>query len=175
MNVTTAKILFETPRLIVRQLHPNDLDDFYAICGNAELMQYSGDSQPLTYRQAQLWLEVSLKNYQTKGFGCAAVIDKASGAFIGYCGLVYPPNSAQVEIIYALQKASWGHGLATEVAGAMLKYGFEQHGLQRIVASIDPANSASVRVAEKLGMIYQSEETDEHGLPTAFYAIEREA
>jgi [ribosomal protein S5]-alanine N-acetyltransferase len=165
--------LFETARLIVRQLQQDDLDDFYAICGDAELMRYMGNGEPLTREDTQRWIDVSVKNYQTRGYGCFAVIEKASGAFIGYCGLVYAPNSTQVEIIYALMKAYWAQGLATEVARGMLGYGFAQYGFDSIAASIDPANVVSIRIVQKLGMKFLRETFDEDGLPTVWYALEK--
>jgi RimJ/RimL family protein N-acetyltransferase len=45
-----------------------------------------------------------------------------------------------------------GHGYATEAANAMLRLGFEQLGLHRIVARIDEDNEASARLARRLGM-----------------------
>lgn len=166
--------LFETPRLIVRQLNLDDVDNLYAITRDAELMRYVGNNQPLSRELTQKWIDVSINNYQTKGYGCSAVISKADGEFIGYCGLVQsadvkPPQEA--ELIYALKKSHWGQGLATEVAGAMLAYGFKQCGLKRVVATIDPANTGSVHVVQKLGMTYYKSEADEFGLPTDFYEV----
>ncbi|MFN8374185.1 MAG: GNAT family N-acetyltransferase [Anaerolineae bacterium] len=166
-------MLFETERLVVRQLEADDLDALYAICGDAELMRYSGNGEPLSREDTRRWINVSRTNYQVKGYGCSAVIDKTSGEFIGYCGLVYAPGSTQVELIYALKKAYWGQGYATEVAGAMLEYGFAEYGLKNIAASIDPANAASIRVVQKLGMKFLRNTVDEDGLPVVWYRIDR--
>jgi RimJ/RimL family protein N-acetyltransferase len=171
-------LILETPRLMVRQLRDDDLDNLYAITGDAELMRYVGDNQPLSREDTARWIAVSQANYRGQGFGCSAVINKAGGDFIGYCGLVYTPHTEkphEAEIIYALKKDYWGQGLASEVAGAMLAYGFRQQHLTRIIATVDPENAASVRILEKLGMTYVRTDVDEHNLPTAFYALGRPA
>ncbi|MEZ4671345.1 MAG: GNAT family N-acetyltransferase [Anaerolineae bacterium] len=167
-------ILFETERLVVRELEVDDLDDFYAITGDAELSKYMGDRQPLSREITQKWIDISINNYRTKGYGCSAVIAKDDGAFIGFCGLVYSDNirpPVEAELIYALLKRCWGRGLATEVAGAMLTYGFEKCGLKRIMATIDPENTASARVVTKAGMTFYKNEVYEDGETTDFYVI----
>ena len=165
--------LFETDRLIVRQLREDDLEDFYTICSGGELMRYVGDGVPLTRDQVKGWVRTSQENYRARGFGCSAAIEKATGRFVGYCGLVYPPGGTDVELIYGLEKRCWGLGLATELARAMIDYGLERCGLERIAASVDPENRASIRVLEKVGMRLEREGDDENGVPTLFYAIER--
>lgn len=165
--------ILETERLIVRHLQADDLDEMDAICGDAELMRYVGDGQPISREQAQKWIEQSLENYRKRGYGCSAVIDKSDGSFIGYCGLVYAHGSDDAEIIYVLKKAYWGRGLASEVASAMIEYGFTEHGLKRIIATIDPANLGSIRIVEKTGMKYLQNRLDENNLPEVVYVIER--
>ena len=83
-----------------------------------------------------------------------------------------PPDDA--ELIYALRKPYWGQGLATEVAGAMLKYGKQSCHLKRIIATIDPANTASIQVANKIGFGYAKTEMDADGLPTNIYELKAE-
>lgn len=169
-------VIFETARLSVRHLQADDLDNLYAITGDGELMRYVGDTKPLSRELTARWIDVSIHNYATKGYGCSAVIDKCDGAFIGFCGLVRsefaePPDDA--ELIYALRKPYWGHGLATEAAGAMIAYGWRSCGLKRIIATIDPENGASIRVANKIGFRYAKTELDSDGFPTHIYAMLR--
>ena len=169
--------IFETERLLVRHLQADDVDNLLAITGDAELMRYMGDGKPLSRELTAKWIDVSINNYATKGYGCSAVIDKQDGAFIGFCGLVRsemaePPDDA--ELIYALQKPYWGRGLTTEVAGAMLAYGLRKCALKRIIATIDPANTPSIRVAHKIGFEYARTEPDSDGLPTQIYELTAE-
>jgi [ribosomal protein S5]-alanine N-acetyltransferase len=167
-------VIFETERLLARHLELDDSDDLYTITSDAELMRYMGDGQPLSRELTEKWIRVSINNYATKGYGCSAVIDKWDGAFIGFCGLVRsehaePPDDA--ELIYALRKPYWGHGLATEVATAMLAYGKQSCGLKRIIATIDPANTASIQVANKIGFQFAETVLDSDGLPTYIYEL----
>ncbi len=164
--------IFETERLQVRHLTRDDSDNLYAVTSDAELMRHMGDGQPLSRELSDKWIDVSINNYATKGYGCSAVIDKHDGAFIGFCGLVRsefaePPDDA--ELIYALKKSYWGQGLATEVGKAMVDYGYQSCGLKRIIATIDPNNSASIRVASKIGFAFSRTVLDTDGLPTHIY------
>lgn len=134
-----------------------------------------GDGKPLTHERCVKWIETSMYNYQTKGFGASAVIEKSTNKFIGCCGLVYDPERSEPEIpeiIYSFEPCYWGQGFASEIVPAMLNYGLTQCGLQRILATIAPENLASQRVAEKAGMVFSREEIESDGLPSLFYFIE---
>ena len=100
-------------------------------------------------------------------------LEKASGAFVGFCGLKYLDNTSEIEVGYRLAKKFWGKGFATEAARASLHYGFETLGLDRIVAVVQPENAASCRVIEKIGLRYEKDarfyDTD-----VRYFAITRE-
>ncbi len=162
-------ILFETPRLIVRQLQPGNEDDMYAIYGNPAVVRWVDDGEPLSHELCAKWVEVSMNNYATKGFGASAVIERATGLFIGCCGIVYAPDRTEPEIIYAFRQTHWGQGFASEVVPAMLQYGFRQCGLHEIYATIVPDNHASARVLVKAGMSWLRDEMEPDGSITAFY------
>ena len=164
--------ILETERLTLRHLQPDDLDEFYEICGDPEIMRYVGDGQPLSREQTQNWIIKSQENYRKYGFGCLAVVAREDGHLVGYCGLVNPTIDGEAEIIYALKKRYWGRGLISEAAKAMLDFGLQQCGLKRVVATIDPENQASIRIVEKWGMKYQEQRLDEYNLPEVVYAIE---
>lgn len=163
--------VFETERLVVRYLEDADLPDFYAVCSDPVAMKYMGDGEPLTEEQTALWIQKSKANYSDHAFGCMAVISKQHNSFTGFCGLVYAPGSTDVEIIYALAQPYWGQGLATEVAMSMLKFGLDQCNLPEILATIDPQNTNSVKVVEKLGMTFVGERIDEGDVPVLVYSI----
>lgn len=162
--------VIETDRLLIRQIEQNDLEDLYAICGNEELMQFTGDGI-LSKELTQKWIEVTLYNYKTKGFGMYAVCDKSNHQFIGYCGLIYSKYINDNELIYALDKDFWGQGLATEMAFAMVQYGFTALKLEMIFASINPGNLASERILAKVGFKEAFRKKDEAGLDTIYYEI----
>jgi uncharacterized protein (DUF1697 family) len=81
-------------------------------------------------------------------------------------------GAEEVEVAYLLGRRYWGRGLATEAVGAILRLGFEGYGFRRIVAAVDPANVASIRVAEKAGMSYEREVTYGNYGEVSLYASE---
>ncbi len=166
--------IIETRKLIIRKVSQNDLDDLYSICSDSELMKFVGDGNPLSKQQTQKWIDVTLSNYASKGFGMYGVIDKEAGAFIGYCGLVFSTDINDYELIYALSKGYWGRGLATEVAKHLVEFAFSVLDMGHIYASIDPENKASERILSKLGFAEVFRKNDEYGLETIYYLLIRE-
>ncbi|MBK9050480.1 MAG: GNAT family N-acetyltransferase [Chloroflexi bacterium] len=162
-------ILFETLRLTVRQLQPEDVDAMFAIYGDPEVVRWVDDGQPLSRDLCAKWIDVSQHNYTSKGFGVSAVIEKATGTFIGCCGIIYAPGGSEPEIIYAFRPSHWGQGFASEVVPAMLAYGFDTCHLPDIYATIFPENLASARVLTKAGMSWLRDDFNEDGTTTAVY------
>lgn len=146
------EILFETPRLIARQIGPADLADMLAVYGDEDAMRWVGDGKPITRDEAVGWLQVTADNYRKRGYGMSALVLRESGEIVGFCGLVHPGGQPEAEIKYALKRSYWGRGIATEAAAAMLAYGSQRHGLRYIIATTDPENIASHRVLVKAGM-----------------------
>lgn len=109
---------------------------------------------------------------QRHGWGVWAVVDKATGHVIGQCGLNHLPDGSDIELLYALGRAHWGRGLATEAGRAALDHGFATLGLARIVAVTRPEHGASRRVMEHLGMRYERDR-EAFGMPVVCYALTR--
>jgi ribosomal-protein-alanine N-acetyltransferase len=85
-----------------------------------------------------------------------AVVQKQDGRLIGWCGLgplEFDPK--EIEIYYGLSKEYWGKGIATEAVVAVLGYGFDTLKLDKIVAITHPENIASIKIIEKMGMIFK--------------------
>ena len=163
----------ETPRLLLRRFTSRDLDDFALMNADPDVMRYIGDGKPQTRAQTQMRLNAVLDHWEHRGFGLCAVIDKSTRAFIGFCGLQYLDNTAEIEVGYRLARRFWGMGLATEAAGASLRYGFQELGLERIVAVVHPQNVASQSVVEKIGLKYVKDARF-YNSDVEYYAITRE-
>ena len=103
-----------------------------------------------------------------------ATVHKDTDRFIGRCGLLpwTIDLRPEVEVAYLLARAYWGQGLATEAATALVRYGFEELHLSRLICLIDRENRASIRVASKIGMTFEKEGRDEKG-PYLLYSRER--
>lgn len=165
-------IAVQTDRLIVRRLGWDDLDDFAYLTGHPDVARYMDNGEPLTREQTQKWIEVSLQNYEIRGWGCFGITLVGEDRLIGFGGFARPPHRPGiVELIYAFAPHYWGLGYATEAAAAIVRFGFEQCGLTRIEATVDPANHASKHVLEKIGMIFSGQFLDEDDDPVDLYAI----
>jgi ribosomal-protein-alanine N-acetyltransferase len=68
-----------------------------------------------------------------------------------------------VEVAYLLGRQYWGQGLGTEIAQAILDYGFNHLHLSRLICLIEEQNLASKKVAEKIGMKFEKASQDEIG------------
>lgn len=101
------------------------------------------------------------------------MIETATGVFVGFCGVVRPPENDYDEIIYAFNRPAWGKGYATELVLAMLNYVFSISALDEIFATINPANAASQRVMDKINMPLIADERNDDGTTTKVYRIRR--
>ena len=146
--------MIETPRLTLRPFKRDDLDALAALNADPDVMRYIGDGKPQSRAQTEMRINAILDHWEQHGFGLCAVVDRATRAFIGFCGLQYLDNTSEIEVGYRLAKRFWGMGLATEAAGATLRYGFEELGLDRIVAVVHPENVTSQWVVQKIGLRY---------------------
>jgi len=121
----------------------------------------------------------SLRQWRVKGFGPWAAIDKATGSWIGRIGLdelADWPDVHRVEVGFELHTAWWGRGLATEGARAALRFGFEQHGLERIISVTAASHASARRVMEKAGLMYGGARYwMSPDVPVVWYALDRAA
>jgi len=163
--------ILETARLHLRELTLSDQDDLHAILGDPFIMRYVGDLQPYSQGKTKQTILDAQKSYRENGFGGWAFIEKATDRFIGYGGLEYLPERAIPEVFYIFPPEQWGKGLATEVAAAILDYGFQQLNIPEIGASFDPANVPSMHVARKVGLSFDYAGLDEFQLPTIYYKM----
>jgi RimJ/RimL family protein N-acetyltransferase len=150
--------LLKTERLLLRQIQFSDTSALMNIFGDGEVMRFGDGVQPREWVEG--WVQTCMESYAVHGFSPYAVVRQSSGEVIGYCGLYYFPDvngKPEVEIGYRLRRSAWGKGYAAEAARAVCDFAFESLHLKRLIAIIDPANVASIRVAEKIGMHYESE------------------
>ncbi|GAC1446499.1 MAG: GNAT family N-acetyltransferase [Pyrinomonadaceae bacterium] len=158
--------------MLSRKLTLDDFEVLMRMRANEDVSRYLGTAEMQTPEFVEKRLRFYISCYEKCGFGVSAIIRKADGEFIGWGGLQPLEDSGEIEVGYSFDKPFWGQGYATEVAAGWLRYGFEQLGLERIVAVAQPENIASTNVMEKLGMKY--EKTAQHyGTECVFYAISR--
>jgi RimJ/RimL family protein N-acetyltransferase len=164
-----------TERLVLRPFRAEDLDVWHrTVFADPEVMRYLPGGVPLPRERLDGSLERGLAHWELRRYGLWAVRDLGGGELLGHCGLRYLDEVAQTELLYAFGRSSWGRGIATEAARASLRFGFDEAGLERVIALAVPENVASRRVMEHIGMALEGEE-DLFGLHCVKYGIERSA
>ena len=144
----------ETERLVLRPFTLDDLDALAPLFAETSFWQYPlGRGQ--TRNETEEFLENTLERYDTDGFGVHAVVERESGRLAGYCGLAVPHFLPEVlpavEVGWRLGEAFRGRGYATEAGAAVVRWGFADCDLDRIVSIYEPGNVASGRVMQRLG------------------------
>ncbi len=154
-ETATVTTILETDRLLLRPWTADDAEAALPIYTDPEVMRFLS-LRPTTLEEVRtLLVERPILHQEQHGFSLWAVIEKATSRLIGSCGLKYLDNGPEIEVGYHFARAAWGKGYATEAARACLHHGFERLGLARIVAVVDPANHASQRVLEKIGLRFE--------------------
>jgi RimJ/RimL family protein N-acetyltransferase len=140
--------LIETERLILRQVAVGDLDEVVRLHEDPEVARFMGTPEREWLVE---WVEGSDREWAELGYGRMAILDRASGAFLGRTGLKRWPQFEETEVGWALRPEARGRGLATEAARAVLEWS-EQFELPYVTAMIRPDNAPSLAVAERLGL-----------------------
>jgi [ribosomal protein S5]-alanine N-acetyltransferase len=171
-----AMIVLETERLLLRHIDLTDAGAMNQLFEDPEVMRFGDGAQSAAW--VQNWIRECLQHDASdSGFGPWAVVKRERLEVIGYCGLFNFPDingKPEVEIGYRLVRADWGKGYATEAVLGVRDYAFNKLNLKRLIALIDPENTASVRVALKAGMRLESEVMLEgYSHPDHVYVIER--
>lgn len=141
--------ILETPRLILRPPQAEDLDGFCALAADPEVSRFIGGVQP----REGVWRALCTISgaWTIRGFSMFSVIEKETGAWIGRLGPWQPEGWPGTEVGWGLLKSAWGRGYASEGASAAIDYAVDVLGWQEVIHCIDPANTPSIRVAERLG------------------------
>lgn len=142
-------MVIDTERLLLRPLMPGDIDAFMALHDDPEVTRFI---RRLERRQAEERLKLNEREWRERGHGMFAVLDRATGEFLGRVGLKYWPQFAETEVGWALNRGAWGRGYATEAARACLDWGFESLDEPYLTAMIHPENEPSIRLARRLAM-----------------------
>ena len=146
----------QTERLYLRPLTLADAADYWPLVRDPEVLRHVGEA-PCASLDAvrELLRDKPLADYAKHGYGRLAVTTREDGRFVGWCGLKYLPELGEVDIGYRFLRDCWGRGYASEAGAAVLRQGFGQLGLRRIVGLVVPDNLASARVLQKLGLRHE--------------------
>jgi RimJ/RimL family protein N-acetyltransferase len=166
-----AAYILGTPRLRLREYRRADVDELADMFADEETMTYY--PRPKTRDESLAWIEWNLELYEAYGFGLWVMEARETGEFLGDRGLTLQTvdGVTDIEVGWHTRKDHWGKGFATEAAISCRDLAFQEIGLRRLISIIHPDNLASIRVAEKLGMIPGKRTQGKDG-PVVVYAID---
>lgn len=173
-NRVLGHVLLETERLNIRSFTPDDINDLHRQLSDPQVMRF----YPAVHSRedTEKWLQGILKDYETNGCGMLALQLKATGEFIGQAGVmrrvVY---GAEVYYLsYLLLKEFWRQGYASEAVRRILDNAFDVLQVPKVIALIRPENRSSIRLAERLGLIFESA-AQHAGFEQYVYTLSRQA
>ena len=149
-------IVFETDRLILRCLRPQDAAFILELVNDPDWLRYIGDKGVRNLDDARGYIEGGpMAMYAKVGFGLWRVERKEDGEPIGICGLIKRDTLDDIDIGFAYLPRFRGFGYAREAARATLDHGAKVVGLRRIIAITSPDNAASGRLLEAIGLKFE--------------------
>jgi len=150
----------ETERLVLRRFVSKDSEMIYRLNRDPEVMRFmpAAVREQVSPASSARMVEECIAQYERfPGLGIWPTALKETSECIGWTCLKPLDDAEQIELGYRYFPQFWGRGLCTEVSTALVRYGFQELGLDRIVGITDPRNLASRRVLEKLGFRYVKE------------------
>ena len=170
------KTLIETERLLLREITLTDKEDLFQLHSDPEVQKLTGETVVESLTEIEQAIQTRISDYKKYGYGRLAVIKKETNEFIGWAGLCYLPEFNQVDLGYRLKKEFWGKGYATEASKAIIEHGFNVLQLDLIIAIALPQNKDSIKVMEKVGMVFDKKAPyDEKIQDATWYKLERTA
>ena len=149
-------VFLETQRLVLRRFTMADADNLVRLDADPDVMRLVTGGIPTSRDEIENeFLPAFLAYYDRyDGYGFWAVIEKATGEFLGWFHFRPRADAAPGEagLGYRLRKQAWGKGYATEGSRALIRKGFTESGVQRVTAGTMAVNVASRRVMEKAGL-----------------------
>ena len=151
----------ETPRLIFRAVKRTDLHDIHEYASNPKTSEFLLWEPHKTLEYTREFIELVISRYKSGEYNDWALIHKESNKMIGTCGFtrIDQANSV-VEIGYVISPQYWGQGLATEAAGKIIEFAFEELQINRIEAKFMFGNEASLAVMKNVGMKFEGYQRD---------------
>lgn len=143
--------VLETKRCFVRETTVEDVENFYQIYSAPSITKYMEGLFPEIEKEKQYVREYIEKIYTYYEFGVWTVLEKESGAVIGRAGFSYREGYEEPELGFIIGVPWQRRGYAEEVCRAILKFGREELGFERVQVLVQTENEASLGLCRKLG------------------------
>lgn len=170
-----VKMILETRRLILRFQQESDIDFLVFLWSDPKVTEFIGGSRDKSFLAEEFGK--TAKDPYAEKYDLWPVIEKQTNLPVGHCGILEKAveGKTEYEINYFFDPSVWGRGYATEMAAALAHYALSELGIDRVVALIAPENTASVKVAENIGMSAAKELTRPDGQIKTLYILEKRA
>jgi len=145
-------VTLETERLVLDMWQATDWTEFRPIATDPEVMRYITGGVPWSDEQIRSFVDRQVSIFRERGYCRWKLRNKQGRELIGFCGVGIWRDALDPEIGWWLAPRWWGRGLATEAAVLALGDAFKRVGLERVVSIARPANAASIRIMEKIGL-----------------------
>jgi ribosomal-protein-alanine N-acetyltransferase len=146
-------MIIVTSRLRIRELSIEDAEFVLRLVNEPAFIANIGDKGVRTLEDARSFISKGPWTCQEKrGYGQFLVDQKEEGDPVGICGLLFRDSLNVTDIGFAILAKHRGRGFALEAAKAVMEHGFSKLQIKEIVGLTSDANTASIRVLEKLGM-----------------------
>ena len=142
-----------TARLRLRPFAQKDLDDYAAMCADAEVMRHIGSGGAVARDMAWRQMALFAGQWSLLGYGMWALQERASGRLVGRVGYLHPEGWPGNELGWLLAREFWGRGYAFEAASAALAWGRAEMGFSGVISLIRPDNLRSIALAQRLGAV----------------------
>jgi RimJ/RimL family protein N-acetyltransferase len=168
MDHSATDQVITTPRLVLREWKDSDSEPFALLNADPRVMEFMPNA--LTREESDVFIERIKAHFAKHGFGLFAASLGHDQKLVGFIGLTVRTFKTDfapcTEIGWRLAAGYWNKGFATEGARAVLRHAFTTLNLPEVVSYTVPANVASRRVMEKIGLVHhQSEDFDHPNLP----------
>jgi len=172
---TSSLNILTTPRLILRRQTAADIAALVELWSDPVVTAHMGGPRERGWLQ-NIFTETAADPF-AESYDLWPVIEKGSHKLIGHCGLLDKDveGRTEIELTYTFATHAWGKGYATEMARGLREHAFNTLGLTRLIVLIEPENTASERVALKVGMRFEKEILRDGGALRKMYVIEQSA
>ena len=143
-----------TPRLVLRPLEHGDASEFSAYRSDPAVAELQGWETPFTLEMAERFIAEGHGDTLVKGEWTQIAVAR-DGELVGDVGVALNRDGRVATLGYTLATAHQGQGFAREAVGAVVDRLFDERGVHRIEASLDPRNVQSARLVEDLGFAYE--------------------
>lgn len=150
-----AEVILTTERLVLRRLRVEEAEEVAEYKNDPDVARYQDWDLPYPVEE----IAAKIAAYEQRPWPCPAaglnVAIEHGGELIGDFGVGWDDDGTEAEIGYTLRREQHCSGFATEAVAAVVTRLFSE-GVERITCSVDPDNTASIRVLEKVGFRYEA-------------------